>query len=548
MPSAPGAVVAVAMVIASLAPTLLPRPWYVQGAISGLLLALGYGLGVLAASLVRWGAGRLGLEIRLGAQNRTRLRIAIAGILLISAIWSTIANIQSQAITASLVELKPHTPVQWLGITLIGILVAAIFLGSARLLRAGYRRLQSTAMRFLTASLASVVAVVVVALAAGLFADVVIVRAPLNAMTKAAAQANQATPHVDAPTLSTVSGGPGSLEAWSSLGFEGMRFTALASKAADIAAVTGAPAQDPIRVYIGLPDNNDLQGAADAVVAELKRTGGFDRKVLAVFTATGTGWINAWAPQSIEFLTGGDCAIATMQYSYLTSYQAFVADRETPAVAGKILFDTVYAAWSQLPADARPQLVVSGESLGSYGSQAAFTDVQDMLARAQGGVWSGTPAFTPTLQELYAARMQGSPEVLPVIDSGRHIRFASDGVGLDADYAGRPFGAWESPRFVYLQHASDPVVWWSSDLLLTQPDWLREPRGSDVLSTIRWWPVVSFWQVTGDMAAGTSPPPGHGHKYGSEELAAWGAVLGGDPGTDYAAMAKAMDPYVSYTD
>lgn len=536
------------MVIASLSPTLLPRPWFVQGAISGLLLALGYGLGTLAAWLGRRAAQAVDLEIRLGQQTRARLRAVTAGILLVAGGWSTIANIRSQAVTASLVGLRPHTPLQWLGIAAIGIVVAALLIGAAHGLRAAYRRLHSTAVRFLTATLASVVALVLVSLVAALFTDIVIVRAPLNAMTKAAARANQATPQVEPPTTTSVTGGPGSEVAWSSLGFEGMRFTALASKADDIEAVTGVPAQDPVRVYIGLPDNDDLQGAADAVVAELRRTGGFDRKVLAVITATGTGWINAWAPQSIEFLTSGDCAIATMQYSYLTSYQAFVADRQTPAVAGKILFDTVYAAWSQLPSDRRPQLVVSGESLGSYGAQAAFTDVADMLARAQGGVWSGTPAFTPTLQELYAARMQGSPQVLPVIDSGRHIRFASDGVGLDSDYAGRPFGEWESPRFVYLQHASDPVVWWSPDLLFNQPDWLREPRGSDVLPTIRWWPVVTFWQVAGDMAAGTSPPPGHGHKYGSEELAAWGAVLGGDPDRDYDAMAAAMDPYVTFTD
>ena len=32
---------------------------------------------------------------------------------------------------------------------------------------------------------------------------------------------------------------------------------------------------------------------------------------------------------------------------------------------------------------------------------------------------------------------------------------------------------------LFLQHASDPIVWWSEDLLFNRPDWLREPPGRD---------------------------------------------------------------------
>jgi uncharacterized membrane protein len=78
---------------------------------------------------------------------------------------------------------------------------------------------------------------------------------------------------------------------------------------------------------------------------------------------------------------------------------------------------------------------------------------------------------------------------------------------------------------LYLQHPSDPIVWWTPRLLLTEPDWLREPRGHDVLGSVRWIPFVTFWQVTADLPFATEVPGGHGHKYTSEYVDAWATVL-----------------------
>ena len=77
---------------------------------------------------------------------------------------------------------------------------------------------------------------------------------------------------------------------------------------------------------------------------------------------------------------------------------------------------------------------------------------------------------------------------------------------------------------VYLQHASDPIVWWSPHLLLHRPDWLAEPRGADVDPSMRWIPWVTFWQVTADMVFSTGVPAGHGHVYKQEYVDAWAAV------------------------
>ena len=93
--------------------------------------------------------------------------------------------------------------------------------------------------------------------------------------------------------------------------------------------------------------------------------------------------------------------------------------------AGRALFNSVYAKWIDLPLDKRPKLVVFGESLGSYGGQAAFAGAQDMATRVDGALWSGTPNFTAQWQEITSSRDSGSREAVPVIDDGQSIRFAA---------------------------------------------------------------------------------------------------------------------------
>lgn len=143
-----------------------------------------------------------------------------------------------------------------------------------------------------------------------------------------------------------------------------------------------------------------------------------------------------------------------------------------------------------------------------------------------GAVWVGTPGFTPLWQQFTDARQQGSPEVAPVIDNGRNVRFVTTPAELDHNYFGGAYDAWQYPRVVYLQHPSDPVVWWSPELIWREPDWMREAVGRDVAAGVRWWPWVAFWQIGFDVPAAVDAPPGHGHQYSSEVVPVWNAVLG----------------------
>ena len=452
--------------IIALSPSLLPRTWLYQGLVSGICGAAGYGLGALLAWLARGISQLLGLRIIIGEEQGHWLRVVWVVLLAAAFVWAVIANVRSQAVTAGVVHLAPLSPLDWVGALALAVVVWIGLVAAGRGTRRLTQRLEHRAAKVLPTAAATALAVVVVLFVAAWFTDSIIMQRGVELFGRYSAHLNAQSPEGRSPPTSPlISGGPGSPETYSTLGNQGQVFVTQTLTPAQITAATGEPAIQPIRVYAGVHDAESIEQTADRVVAELHRTGGFDRKVLAVITATGNGWVNDWSSQSIEYLTNGNSAIASMQYSYLPSALELLTDRATPREAGRALFDKVYAEWSKLPAGSRPRLVVGGESLGAYGGLSTFSDVDDMLARAQGGVWSGTPSFTGIAEHLYASRTQGSPQISPVIDNGLHIRFATTDVELTTDYVGRPLGRWEEPRFVFLQHPSDPVVWWGPTLL-----------------------------------------------------------------------------------
>lgn len=411
-------------------------------------------------------------------------------------------------------------------VLLIAIVIALALRGAGRGLRVLTAWLTAKGRGVVPGPIARLAAVVIVTALVVVVLDGALQRGLLSLAERSAEVADKSTAEgVTQPKAAERSGSPASREAWDSLGREGRTFVADGPTAQQISEVTGSAASTPIRVYAGRESADSVEGVAEEVVAELERTHAFDRKALAVVTTTGRGWVNPNVAAAFEYVNGGDTAIASMQYSFLPSALSFLADRETPQLAGQALFEAVYRVWAARPEERRPKLVVFGESLGSFGGQAAFASGADIVSRTDGALLVGTPNFAQPWGQITAKRDLGSLERLPIVDEGRSIRFASR--ATDVDLPGR----WVSPRVVFWQHGSDPITWWSFDLLLHRPDWLREPLGPDVYQGIRWLPFVTFWQVTLDMIFSADVPYGYGHAFGPDAAELWVDILD-PPGWD----------------
>ena len=222
-----------------------------------------------------------------------------------------------------------------------------------------------------------------------------------------------------------------------------------------------------------------------------------------------------------EDLNGGDTATVAIQYSYLPSWISYLVDQSKAQEAGRALFDAVYGAWSQLPPDRRPKLFVAVKAWGRSAAKTAFSGEHGMANLTSGVLFVGPPNFNTLFREFSDHRDAGSPEVQPVYQDGQIVRFVNDPTaGIPPQ--GQP---WEGSRVLYLMHPSDPIVWWSPHLIFSEPDWISEPPGSDVLKGMFWVPFVTFWQVTADLPFATGVPGGHGHTYTSEYVDGWNAVM-----------------------
>lgn len=500
----------------SMTPSLLPRSPLFQGLVSGASGAVGYAFGVFAVWLVRYMRGkdsspppsRIAWLVLVGVGL-----VGTIGMMVWFHIWQT--NVRNMMDVAGL---------RWWQYSLTAVLAIVVLfvlveIGQlvGRLIRFLIRQLN----RIAPPRLSAVVAVTLVFALTIAILNGVVVRFTMDTLNDTFEKVNnEESPHNPAPTTLLRSGGPGSLVSWASLGHQGRIFINGGPTVQQLSEFNRAPAVEPIRAYAGLNSAEGIQASAELAARELERTGGLQRTVVAVATTTGTGWINEAEADAIEYMFNGDSAIVSMQYSFLPSWLSFLVDKENARQAGQALFEAVSQRVRALPEARRPKVVVFGESLGSFGGEAPFLSPNNIEARTDGALFTG-PTFNNTMWErITINRDSGSPEWLPIYQQGHNVRFAARAGDL-----GRPDRPWGSPRIVYLQHASDPITWWNPDLLFRRPDWLREPRGYDVLPSVDWIPVVTFLQVSADMAAATDVPDGHGHRYVAEVANAWAAVL-----------------------
>lgn len=528
---APGIFVAEIATWAAVSPSLLPRPWWVTAANVAIGQAAGHFTATTAAFITKRGLRYIGKrpQDRVGPTTRNRTHLALGAVTLLMGVRS----LRNQSEQAKLVnkynERGPQSAALGIAIGTLGY-GSLLVIGEAAQLTV--TQLSRQAQRWLPRWLAWPLAGSTVGYLMALFSDRMLWRRFIHDASMQALQLNKLVyPGSVMPWEPERSGSPWSLEPWTAVGSQGRAFLDRGPRAHDIKDVMlCSDAHEPIRIFIGLVQGRGPITAAQQALAELERTGAFRRDTIVIELPAGSGWINNYSVSAYEFLTHGDCATVTLQFSYLPSVFCYVVDRKAPINAARELIAAVQSRINDMPEDNRPKLYFAGESLGCYGIVENYRDLEELLAACDGAVFTGPPRMTAFTRRLARARDRGSLERLPLIDAGQHVRFASTPEHMEHDAFGNEYQRWQRPRVVFGQHASDAIVWWDRRLIFMRPDWIQEPTPrtlyADTFRRLPWVPFITFWQVALDQLNSLNVPGGHGHNYFEETFWYWDSVLG----------------------
>ncbi len=314
-----------------------------------------------------------------------------------------------------------------------------------------------------------------------------------------------------------VSGDPESLVHWDTMGREGRRHVVtyvrpepLIDRPAELKGVLRPELSiktvmqedakaSPIAIFVGLDSAPTSKARVDLALAEMDRTDAWSRSLIMLTSPTGTGYVNYVAIASAQYMTRGDMASVTLQYS----------KRPSPLSLGKIgdareqnrlLWLRILERVRLMEPEKRPKIVVFGESLGAHTSQAAFQGWGTLGPEALGidcALWIGTPASSKwRLELLQKDRVDVDQDVVAIVND--YEEFLALGEVEK-----------ERRRYVLLSHDNDGVTKFGASLINRRPDWLgpdrprveevpgRSPRG--IPSAMRWRPVTTFYQLLVDM-------------------------------------------------
>ncbi|MDZ7906878.1 MAG: alpha/beta-hydrolase family protein [Gemmobacter sp.] len=522
-----GLLLGAAAFAAALSPSLIPRSAQLQGVLAGLSFGCGYGIGAGLTLIWLWVVqpadppGRVLLR-------RSLLAGALAALVMIGALWMARGWQNEIRAAMGMVPVETARPFTIAGIAL-GLGAGLVLLG--RLFRRVLRILSAQAEPFLPRRMALFLSLAVTgwlfwSIGAGVLMDRV-----LGVLDRSYATLDATDPPDFAPPADPLkTGSAASLIGWDSLGAEGRNRIAGGPDAAAITAITGRPAMEPLRVYAGLNSAATPEARAALALRELIRIGGFARSNLVIAFPTGTGWVDPAGMEPVEYLTDGDIASVSVQYSYLPSWLSLLVEPTYGSDTARAVFRAVYGHWTALPRDRRPKLYLFGLSLGAMNGDLA-ADFYDMIGDPyQGALWVGPPFTTRSWNAVVADRAEGSPVWAPQFRDGSLIRFMAQEGAVPKGQAGAESDRaedWGPVRIVYLQYPSDPIVMFRADMIWRQPAWMTEPRGPDVSPGLVWVPVVTLLQLLFDMMTATMTPVGHGHVYAAGDyLNGWQAVLG----------------------
>ncbi|MEP3047790.1 MAG: alpha/beta-hydrolase family protein [Roseibium sp.] len=509
-------VAAVSAFGASLTPSLMPRDPLIQALLSGVAAILAYEAALLVRALWRY------MELnQFNKQQNFWWSVVGLGASLGILVFSLSKASSWQNATRYAVDLPPLEAGAPFLIFFLGGLIAILFWLLFRGLGIIRRIVSNQMERLVPPKVGVVLSICVVGWFFWALIDGALVR---NAFKVADASFMAADiliePNITKPVDPEKTGSAESLVRWDEMGRLGRQFVASAPSAKEIASFYEAEVLQPIRVYVGRQAADTPQKRAQIAFDELKRVGGFDRSVLVVAVPVGTGWMDAHAHDTLDFMMGGDVATVAVQYSYLTSALSLMAHPEYGVEQAEVLFDLIYDYWTNLPTDERPKLFVYGLSQGAFNSQATLNFLDMLADPIQGALWVGSPFFSNYWSEVRDNRIQDSPAWRPKYGNGSLIRVMDQFGGLTEG-----FSPWGPIRVVFLNYGSDPIVNFTFDSGVFQPAWLNMPRAPDVTDELKWFPMITMLQLALDSAFSLKVPR-FGHLYVAEDyIDAWAAVV-----------------------
>lgn len=316
------------------------------------------------------------------------------------------------------------------------------------------------------------------------------------------------------PSVPEVTGSPASGVDWLKVTREGARWLGMTLQPEGIASIMGVDsAMQPIRVYASLDMAVEDEERARMLLAEIDRTHALERKAFALFSPTGSGYVNYVATETFEYLMLGDCASAAIQYSVLPSALSLTRV-PTGTAQTQMVVKGIAERLLAMPKTKRPKIFLFGESLGSQVSEDMFRGMGVLGLEGTGieaALWIGTPSATVWRKELWGTRSVGD---VPAVGPG-------------ATYLPRAVGDWQAlppadvakVHYLLLQNGDDPIPKFGTQLAWRKPDWLgpddRRPFGAP--RGTRWLAGMTFLTTFFDMQNALVPTPGifseGGHDY-----------------------------------
>ena len=254
----------------SLTPTLVPRSYLTQGSLAGARFAIGYGAG----TFWRWLWHYLELPEPSELVRSTTNALVVAGCFLIVIIFLWRAAGWQNSIRA-VMKMEPVETAHPFKVCAIALITFLVILLLARLFSLSIHFVSARTGRFIPRRVANVVGLLVATMLLWSIANNILIRTAFNALEFSFREFDAfLEPERPQPMAPGKTGSAVSLVKWNELGRAGREFVARSPSAAQIGTITGRPAQDPVRIYVGLRGRDTPQARAKLALEELKRQHG----------------------------------------------------------------------------------------------------------------------------------------------------------------------------------------------------------------------------------------------------------------------------------